>query len=269
MQPMIASLQMYDWPESRAANDAFWAHVRTSLRAAGIAAPDVLSRPDDLTLPWRDPALLLGQTCGYPLTLGLAGDTLVVARPVHAAEGCGPGTYRSAFVARREDALMPLAGFRGRRAAVNEWASQSGFNTFAASLAEGGADARAPFFASTLITGAHRASALAVAAGQADIAAIDCVSWAIFARAEPEAAGCLAVIGWSAEAPTLPFITAPSNAALLPALRAALADAADKAPADPAVPTGVIPATREDYAPITAMAARAAGIAFSPERMGG
>lgn len=263
---VIVSLQMYDWPEAATANDAFWARARQALAADGIAAPDRLTRCPDLASCWRDPALLLGQTCGYPLVLGLAGAAQVVARPVHAAEGCGPGgTYRSALVARRAAAGTPLEGFRGARVAVNGWDSQSGFNTLAAML-DGLEASGEPFFGSARVTGAHRASALAVAGGEADLAAIDCVSWAMFAAAEPEAHARLAVVGWTGEAPSLPYITAPAHADLVPALRAALAEAAASGPRHLALPVAVVAAARADYAPIAAMAARAARVAFAPGR---
>lgn len=260
---MIACLQMYDWPETAAAHDGFWRSVAAALSARGIAAPAELTRGPDLAAPWRSPGLLLGQTCGYPLTLGLAGDAEVVGRPVHAAEGCGRGSYRSAFVARREDAGTPLASFRGRRAAVNEWNSQSGFNVFADALARLDRPV-GPFFGAAHVSGGHRASALAVAAGEADLASIDCVSWALFAEHEPAAAAALTVIGWSAEAPSLPYITAAGNAGIREALRAALAEAAGGAPPDPALPVDVVGASRADYAPIAAMAARAAAVDFAP-----
>lgn len=40
---MIASLGMYDRPETMAANDRLWALVRDGLRARGIAAPEALT----------------------------------------------------------------------------------------------------------------------------------------------------------------------------------------------------------------------------------
>ena len=66
---MIVDLPMYDWPEQRAETDSFWAAVAAGLRAAGVEAPERLARPADPAVGWRDPDLLLGQTCGMPFEM--------------------------------------------------------------------------------------------------------------------------------------------------------------------------------------------------------
>jgi hypothetical protein len=43
---MIATLPMYDWPQLRSSTDAWWAGLARHLRAAGIDAPDRLTRSD-------------------------------------------------------------------------------------------------------------------------------------------------------------------------------------------------------------------------------
>ena len=80
---MIAALQMYDWPEVQGRTDAFWIRVRAGLEEAGIDAPVALSRPEDLHSPWTRPDLVLGQTCGLPLVLGLTGDATVLGRGIY------------------------------------------------------------------------------------------------------------------------------------------------------------------------------------------
>lgn len=245
---------MYDWPEIRGRTDAFWTTVARALRDQRVAAPERLSRPADVAAAWRDPALLLGQSCGLPYVSGLCGDAVPVARPVYDAEGCGAGTYRSALVCRAGE-HGPLEAFRGRVAAVNEYGSQSGCNALADAVRPLGDG----FFGEVLLTGAHRASALAVAGGQADVAAIDAIAWALFAEIEPAAHGRLAVLGWTPETPVLPFITAPAHRALIPALRRALVAAAR--PGSPTgVPVAIVPAIRADYAPVRVMADRVAGM---------
>jgi ABC-type phosphate/phosphonate transport system substrate-binding protein len=259
---VIAALQMYDWPEVAARTDAFWGRVAAALAGEGITAPSALSRPDDLAAPWADPALLLGQSCGLPYVSGRCGGAVPVARPVYAAEGCGPGSYRSALICRAGEAA-PLARFRGRVAALNEYGSQSGCNALAdavRALGDAGGDA---FFARVLVTGAHRASALAVAEGDADIAAIDAVAWALFAEHESGARGCLAVIGWTAEMPALPFITAAAHRGLAPALARALAAAARSGDAT-GLPVGILPGRDADYDPIREMAERVRGLRLAP-----
>ncbi len=261
---MRATLPMYDWPEVRSANDAFWASVRRHLATAGIDAPVALSRAEDLAADWSAPDLVLGQTCGYPFVLGLCGSSEVVARPTYSAEGCGPGTYRSAFVVRRGAGGDGLANLRGARVAVNDWQSQSGFNALAHAIA-GLPASDGPFFSRAMVTGGHRMSARAVASGAANIAAIDCVSWELFRRFEPEAAAALEVAGWSAECPALPFITAPAEASRRSALVAALAAACAEQEPHPAIPVSVLPANGDDYAAVAAMAAISREVDFAPE----
>ena len=62
-------------------------------------------------------------------------------------------------------------------------------------------------FSQLVETGGHRLSIRAVAEGRADVATIDCRSWALARRYEP-AAKCLSVVGWTARRPGLPFVAA-------------------------------------------------------------
>ncbi len=250
---------MYDWPEVAARTDSFWAMVAAGLAEQGVAAPAALTRAAEPAEAWRDPALLLGQSCGLPYVSGRCGGAVPVARPVYAAEGCGHGTYRSALVCRAGEE-GPLDGFRGRVAAVNEYGSQSGCNALADAVRPLGA----AFFARLVLTGAHRASALAVARGDADIAAIDAVAWALFGEIEPAACRRLAVLGWTAETPALPFITAGAHADRAREVFRALAAAARSGNAT-GLPVRVLPAADSDYDPIRAMAARVRGLRLAAD----
>ena len=209
---MIAALQMYDLPELRAETDALWAAFAEALRARGVAAPDRLARPEAVDGPWTRPDLLLAQTCGWPYVTRLRGRVRLVATPCHAAEGCDGPRYRSIIVARADDPAPDLAAMRGRRLAYNAPDSQSGVQALRAAvapLAEG-----RPFFAETVRTGAHRASMAAVAAGHADVAAIDCVTWALLDRIAPRETAGLRALGWTPAAPGLPLISAAEGARL-------------------------------------------------------
>ncbi len=208
----IACLPMYDWPQERDAVDAIWARLAAALRAEGFDAPSSLTRSEDLDALWLSPDLLIGQTCIQPLRTRLAGKVRYVATPVHTAPGCRPGTYRSVIVMKRKSGadkpvpdgpsadLPPMAGLA---LAANGNDSMSGYVALMEDLGELGL-AQPP---GRLWTGSHRASIVAVAEGQADVAAIDCVSWQLALRHEPEAR-TLKVVGWTAERPALPLITA-------------------------------------------------------------
>jgi len=87
---MIASLPMYDLPELRTATDAWWSGMAAALRRAGIdPVPDQLTRVDSIAAVWRDPNLLLSQTCGYPLVREMADILQPVATPIYDARAWG------------------------------------------------------------------------------------------------------------------------------------------------------------------------------------
>jgi ABC-type phosphate/phosphonate transport system substrate-binding protein len=217
---------MYDLPELEAANDALWASIAERLVAQGVeAVPERLTRGGALEAIWTDPRLLLAQTCGYPLVASLGERVRVVATPRYSAPGCDGALYRSAIVVRASDPARDVADLRGRRAAVNDLASNSGMNLFRAKIAP---LANGPsFFAAVTITGAHAASVEAVAAGEADVAAIDCITWAHLQRRRPRTTTALRVLSWTTATPGLPLIAAATiDAAVVAALRKALADVA-------------------------------------------
>ncbi|MEM9043806.1 MAG: PhnD/SsuA/transferrin family substrate-binding protein [Pseudomonadota bacterium] len=246
---------MYDWPEVRGQNDAFWEQVVAALARRGIVAPASLDRDDHLTSIWRHPDLLLGQTCGLPLVRGEAGTAIPVARPSYAVEGCGPGNYRSVLLARKGFGDT-LSEFQGKRVAINGWDSQSGCNAlkdaFFDMLSHG------PFFSDVLVSGAHRKSADLVAMGDADICALDAVAWALYQQVQSERATQLEEIHWTRAMPSLPYITSTSHEGDVEIIREAIAESL--AANGPAIPIGVLPATRADYLPVHEMDRRVASL---------
>ncbi|WP_428517046.1 phosphate/phosphite/phosphonate ABC transporter substrate-binding protein [Roseovarius sp.] len=198
---MIASLPMYDRDELRSDTDRLWQAIRDRLGCG----PDHLTRGGDAWDDWQSPDLLLSQTCGYPYRARLHDKVALVGTPDYRLDGCGPGEYRSVFVARKTDARTDPADFATARFAYNEPMSQSGWAAPAT-----WAMARGFAFTDTLRTGGHQASARAVAEGQADLAALDAQSWRLIQRFDDFAAQ-LRVIAATDPTPALPFITAPSN----------------------------------------------------------
>jgi ABC-type phosphate/phosphonate transport system substrate-binding protein len=248
----VAALPMYDFPWTADAQDALWRVLADRLRQAGIVAPAALTRDRSPEGIWRDPALLFGQTCGYPYMRGLGDSVALIATPCFGFEGCEGAQHRSFIVARRGDARA-LGDFRGARAALNGRDSNSGMNLFravVAPLAEG-----RPFFASVEVTGSHAASLVAVAEGRADIAAIDCVTFALLGRGRPHLTEAVAIVARSPLTPGLPYIaSAGLPLATIEALRAALSATFD----DPKLVaaratlglTGALVLRRADYAPV-------------------
>lgn len=203
---MIASLGMYDFGAAMAANDRLWALIRTGLQGRGIEAPEALTRGERAYWDaWAAPDLILSQTCGYPFRAHLHDKVAYVGTPDYGVEGCAPGHYRSVFVARADDPRQTLADFNGARFAYNEGLSQSGWaapQTHAARLGLS--------LPPRLQTGGHRLSAAAVAEGQADIAALDAVTFALMQSDDPTVRQ-LKVLAMTDPTPGLPFITAPGR----------------------------------------------------------
>jgi ABC-type phosphate/phosphonate transport system substrate-binding protein len=229
----ITSLGMYDHPAQHSANDALWSAIAQNLRERGILdAADHLDRSRHVHAIWRDPNLLLAQACGYPVLVDPTLALRLVALPVYDAPGCSGATHTSILVARADDERRSLSAFRGARAAVNDPRSNTGMNLFRATIAQALAEqdiGQTAFFAEQVETGSHRASIVAVGTGSADIAAIDCVTYAAITRYEPALTASLRIVTTSPHSPTLPFVTAAANddrtiAALTAALWQVMAD---------------------------------------------
>jgi ABC-type phosphate/phosphonate transport system substrate-binding protein len=233
----VASLPMYDFPELRAAHDVFWGALAARLNSAGVPhVPRMLTRNVGLGEVWRDPSLLFAQGCEYPLAKSYADRVRLVASPMYSAAGCEGARCRSAIVVRGgagaaaagepRGGVAALADLRGRRCIINELDSNSGMNLLRAAvapLATGG-----QFFGSVGVSGSHLRSVEMVASGEADVASVDCVSFAHFQRLYPSVVGELRVLAWTASSRSLPFITARSvDDATVRALRSALADVFD------------------------------------------
>jgi ABC-type phosphate/phosphonate transport system substrate-binding protein len=223
----IAVLPMYDFPWTAEANDALWASMSARLAEAGVQTPVALTRGRDLPSQWRDPGLIFGQTCGYPYATGLRGAVTLIAAPEYAFPGSEGAAHRSFIIGRAGDPRRELPEYRGATAALNGWDSNTGMNLFRAAVAP--IAGRAPFFRAIVVTGSHEASLAAVAEGQADLASIDCVSFALMEGGRPELVERVAVVAESPLSPGLPFIAGASLGALAiaavrEALLAALAD---------------------------------------------
>ena len=218
---LTASMPMYALPEMAAANAALWAAIRERL---GVAEAPARLSPAPSALPEAiGPDTLFSQMCGYPLRRLYDGQYRLLGTPLYDLPGCGwfaPGVpgHRSFIVVARASGVETLAALRGRRFAVNGFDSNSGMNLprrLFAPLAEGGT-----FFSSVVVSGGHVRSMEMVASGEADAAAIDCVTYGFCALYRPALVAGLHVVGETPVSPAIPFITA---AATPPETAAALA----------------------------------------------
>ncbi|HEX3639188.1 MAG TPA: PhnD/SsuA/transferrin family substrate-binding protein [Paraburkholderia sp.] len=217
----IAALPMYNVTPALASAWREWLDevLRMAKPACRIVEPD-----EELHGFWRRPNVLLSQTCGYPLMHGLHEQVQVIATPRFDAPGCDGADYSSVLVTRAQASFDSLAACRGGRAAYNQDDSNSGMNVFRHAVAPLARD-RA-FFSAVLRTGSHLGSLRAVVDDRADIAAIDCVTFAFVCDELPELARKVRQIGVTAASPGLPLI-ASNNVppATIETLREALNEA--------------------------------------------
>lgn len=268
MSAALASLPMYDPPFLRAATDAWWAGLARALRAEGFAdTPAKLDRARAREEHWRAPDLLLSQTCGLPLVTAFRDCLRPIATPRYAAPGCRDATYRSLIMVDCDSPAQSLADLKGAVAAINGWDSQSGMNVLRHAVAPHAGGGR--FFREVKVSGAHLASIALIAAGEADVAAVDCVTHALAAAHAPERLSGVRVLAETAAAPGLPYVThaarpADEIARLRAALARAMADPDLAAARDDLLLTGFTVLAPSDYEAILDME-RAATEAGYPE----
>jgi len=202
---MIAGLPMYDWAELQPAHDELWATLRTAFAGHGIDAPAQLTRDIKLWDLWQSPELLLGQTCGMPYRQRLHGKVHLVAALDYGLPNVPDGHYNSVLITRSGDAT-DVADYAKRIFAFNGQDSQSGW-----AAAQNHVAALGFRFTTTLHTGAHRDSAIAVAEGRADIACIDAITWRLIKTFRSDITAALQVIATTEPTPGLPLITAFSQ----------------------------------------------------------
>lgn len=219
---MHNSLAFPMYAVSRQDTESLWRAVQHLLTERGIPVGNLTPGwPESALLEhWKNPDLILSQTCGYPLVTVLP-EVQTVGCFHYTAPGCEGFCYRSLLVVRDQERDNTLADFRGRRVVCNATDSQSGYNVLLKMVAPLSENGR--FFSQVILSGSHRQSLIAVRRGEGDIAAIDCVTYALLQRHEPTLLDGLAIIASSPLAPGLPLITSVNTAAeTLHAIRDAL-----------------------------------------------
>ena len=184
-----------------------------------------------------------------PLVADLSGKVKVLGS--FAYHGIEPaGSYHSVIISHKNDNELERC-LEGRRAVINGDDSYSGCLALKCFVADNGSG-ESPF-ASVLVSGGHRDSLCAVASGNADIAAIDCVSWHLAKQCEP-AIKSLKVIARTESRPGLPLITCgDASAQDVSVIRNALTKAVDDVDEKSRAMLGIrgfVLRDEEDYAPI-------------------
>ncbi|RTL61194.1 MAG: phosphate ABC transporter substrate-binding protein [Hyphomicrobiales bacterium] len=215
------SLPMYNLPEMRAQNAAFWTAMRTELEACGVGGLPVELDYDRKPVPAEiERDTLFSQVCGYPLQTIFRGQAVLLGAPVYTDAYSNGPTHCGIFIVAREAPYRTLADLRGCRFAFNSIHSNSGMNLPRRAIADvaGGA----PFFGSIAETHSHPGNVERVAKGEIDATCVDCVTYAFLERHRPSITNATRVLAPTPPSPSIPFVT---TTAAPPKLREALTTA--------------------------------------------
>ncbi len=174
--------------------------------------------------------MLVTQACGLDLFVSSA-PIEPLAAPVFDLD-CGAANYYSFIV----------GDLHGSVAAVNSLSSRSGWSALLTRCRP----------ERVVVTGSHQGSLAALRSGQADVAAIDAVTWNIIARDAPSELEGIAIVERSGEAPAPPYVVREGTEcgdvlrSLQSALQAREATSARRA----LLLREVVPVARKDYLPV-------------------
>ncbi|TDJ31213.1 MAG: phosphate ABC transporter substrate-binding protein, partial [Gammaproteobacteria bacterium] len=174
----IASLPMYNIREIHQASASLWRGIAKYLRREGIdIVPDRLVFGYPLSDLWSDPKLVFSQCCGYDVVRAFESTLTPLAVPHFDVAECAGGEYSSLIVVGEDCLYDDVLEMRGTIAAINGSQSHSGMNSLRQLVASRHKNGR--FFHKVVISGAHVNSLEMLRCGEADVAAIDCVTHAL------------------------------------------------------------------------------------------
>ena len=161
----------------------------------------------------RDPGLLIGHTCGYPLMRFLRDDLVPLCVPIFDLPGCQGKFYSSHIIVPAESNIQSLSDCKGLVAAINGRDSNSGMNVLRHAIAR--LESVTPFFSKVRESGSHYQSVVEVASNRAQVAAIDSVSYGLIKDQWPELVDKVRSIGFTEQTCGLPFVVPAASADLI------------------------------------------------------
>ncbi|MEM9523921.1 MAG: PhnD/SsuA/transferrin family substrate-binding protein [Pseudomonadota bacterium] len=201
-----ASFPMYNIPEIRAAQSALWKGIAVHLKRAGVEdLPDDLAHGRPLAELLSDQNMLISQCCGYDVVQRYRETLVLVAAPVFDVAECSGHEYSSLIVVAQDSPYRDVLDMRGSIAAANGPESHSGMSSLRHLVAP--KSANGAFFGSVTYSGGHVQSLRLIQSGQADVAAIDSVTYALLERYRPSATEGLRKLGRTFFAPAPPYVT--------------------------------------------------------------
>ena len=226
---MIVSFPMYNFAPLAGAYRRYWRDLRLHLSQNALLASvelpvqcnDSLELQKDLLAHWRDPQLLLSQSCGYPFVHLLHDQVSYVASYSYEQPYCTKeAQYCALLIVHQDEQRSDLQDFAQTTAVCSAPDSFSGMEALRWMIAPYVQDENKGFFQSRFYSGSHRASLAALKAKQAQITSVDCVTWHFLSSFYPQELESLRMFAQSPEVPSLPLIT--SHQRFVAPLRAAL-----------------------------------------------
>jgi len=200
---------MYNLPEMRSANAAFWEAVRQELANRGDRVPAMLEFERKPVPVEIEPDTLFTQVCGYPLQTIYRGQAALLGAPVYAVNHCDGPNHRGVFVVHRNAAFRTVADLRGCRFVFNSIHSNSGMNLPRRAIAE--IASGRPFFGSIGETHSQPENIERIARSDADATCVDCVTYAFFCRYRPQLAAMTRVLAATLPSPSIPFVSSSAT----------------------------------------------------------
>lgn len=208
-QEAFSVLGMYPFqPLQQAWDHLYWKVTRILLEDYNLAAPLSLKWDINPSDSWSDERLVLGMSCGFPVSTTLRDKVRVIGTfsftPSFGSKT--PFLYRSVIIARKSLSvpLEQVCSEMSLRAAVNSYDSLSGYISLLSAC--GFKYSSGWPQAEVVLTGAHVNSYVAVRDGAADIASVDGMTWEYLQRISPSLLDGVVVVGYGPYVPCLPLI---------------------------------------------------------------
>ena len=205
--PKSAQLNWYLFDHTEPIFMAFWQFVRGFLEEQGIKTGSNLYDAKSSTISLaREGRLMLGQMCGLNFSRYREDIPGYLGSFILAEKGVPEGYYHSVIIAAKKLEKISIDNLPVNElcAAINEKDSYSGRFALYQTL---GRSPNLCAFGRVSYTGAHRDTLAAISCGQADIGAIDCLTWHMLQSACPEQVERVKVIGTSRPVPAPPLVS--------------------------------------------------------------
>ncbi|MDA9981565.1 PhnD/SsuA/transferrin family substrate-binding protein [Gammaproteobacteria bacterium] len=203
---MIASLPMYDFPEVRRPVDALWRGMVRHLKREGVKnVPQQLLHNRHLNDLWSDKNLFISQCCGYDILHRYRDCLQVLGTPWFDVPGCSNGHYASIVVVPESSTHQDVIDMLGAVVVINGPESHSGMNALFSLVEPYSRKGR--FFSEVKISGSHAESLDTVRRGDADVAAVDCLTYELLRRYRPTAIDGTRPLGRTFDAPAPPYVS--------------------------------------------------------------